>query len=164
MNETNYARIRNWFMANQMRYQIFIFIYRFLPAIVFCTYSILIIVLLYHKDSRIIKVTLIPFIIFVLVSILRKIIDLPRPYTVMNIEPLIQKNKTGESFPSRHVLSVSIIAVACFFVNLWLGILMCILSVLIAIVRVISGVHFIKDVICGALISYIIGGLLFYLL
>jgi len=82
---------------------------------------------------------------------------------VLNIDPLVKRNKSGESFPSRHVLSVCIIAVSCFYINIWIGVLMSVIAVFIAVIRVLSGVHFIKDVVAGAFISYVIGGLAFWL-
>jgi len=134
-----------------------------LPIIVFVSYFILCGWLLIERDARIIKVILIPFVIFVLTTIIRKIIDKPRPYVVLNIEPLIRRDKTGESFPSRHVLSVCIIAMACFFINPWIGAIMTMIAILIAVIRVLAGVHFIKDVVIGAIIGYVIGGLAFWL-
>lgn len=164
MNEINYAKIRAWFLAKEYRLTIFLLLYKGLPLLVFISYTVLCGLLLVLGDSRIYKVILIPMFIFISVSIMRKIINKPRPYVVLNIDPLVKKDKNGESFPSRHVLSVSIIAVACFWIHPWLGFVMSILVIFIAIIRVLSGVHFIKDVIWGALISYIIGGLLFWLL
>lgn len=137
------------------------FLYKLLPMTVFISYIILCGWLLIKSDPRIFKVILIPMVVFVIVSIIRKIINMPRPHVVLNIEPLIKKNKDGESFPSRHVLSVCIISVACFYINPWLGTFMSVLAIFIAIIRVLSGVHFIKDVVFGALISYVVGGLLF---
>jgi membrane-associated phospholipid phosphatase len=164
MNEINYAKIRAWFLAKEYRLTIFLLLYKGLPVLVFISYAVLCSLLLVLGDSRIYKVILIPMFIFISVSIMRKIINKPRPYVVLNIDPLVKKDKNGESFPRRHVLSVSIIAVACFWIQPLLGFVMSILVILIAIIRVLSGVHFIKDVIWGALISYIVGGLLFWLL
>ena len=163
MNEINYTKIRSWFLAKNIRIKTFILLYKMLPIIVFVSYFILCGWLLIERDARIIKVILIPFVIFVLTTIIRKIIDKPRPYVVLNIEPLIRRDKTGESFPSRHVLSVCIIAMACFFINPWIGAIMTIIAVLIAVIRVLAGVHFIKDVVIGAIIGYVIGGLAFWL-
>ena len=163
MNEINYTKIRSWFLAKNIRIKTFMLLYKMLPIIVFVSYFILCGWLLIERDVRIIKVILIPFVIFVLTTIIRKIIDKPRPYVVLNIEPLIRRDKTGESFPSRHVLSVCIIAMACFFINPWIGAIMTIIAVLIAVIRVLAGVHFIKDVVIGAIIGYVIGGLAFWL-
>jgi len=163
LNEINYTKIRSWFLAKNIRIKTFMLLYKMLPIIVFVSYFILCGWLLIERDVRIIKVILIPLVIFVLTTIIRKIIDKPRPYVVLNIEPLIRRDKTGESFPSRHVLSVCIIAMACFFINPWIGAIMTIIAVLIAVIRVLAGVHFIKDVVIGAIIGYVIGGLAFWL-
>ena len=163
MNEFNYAKVRSWFLAKDIRLKTFMVLYKILPLIVFISYSILCGWLLVQRDIRIIKVILIPLIIFVLITILRKIIDKPRPYVVLNIEPLVRRDKVGESFPSRHVLSVCIIAIAFFYICPWIGVFMSVIAVLIAVIRVLSGVHFIKDVVVGAIIGYVIGGLGFWL-
>ena len=163
MNEQNYKRIREWFLEKNYRYQILKIAYKLLPFIVFLTYGTMIISLLIQKDNRIIKFILIPLVLFVLVSIFRKVINSPRPYVVLNIEPLIKRDKTGESFPSRHMLSVSVIAAACFYINIYFGIVMCVIAVFIGIIRVVSGVHFIKDVLCGAILGFIGGGIFFIL-
>ena len=59
----------------------------------------------------------------------------------------------GRSFPSRHVFSAFIIAFTVLICSpaaspLWfIGILLAVLAAIIACVRVISGVHFISDVV-----------------
>ena len=161
LNEITYAKIRKWFMKKKCRYEVFLFFYRVLPLFVIAAYSALIIFLLSEHDIRVIKVTVIPATLFLIVSILRKIIDRPRPYAVLNIEPLVKRDKMGESFPSRHVLSVSIIAMAFLYINIWYGICMSVIAVMIAFTRVLSGVHFIRDVVWAAVISYVAGGIAF---
>ena len=164
LNDINYLKIRSWFLAKNIRIKSFMVLYKAFPLIVFISYFILCGWLFLKSDTRIYKVILIPLVIFILVSIMRKVIDRPRPYVVLNIDPLVKRNKNGESFPSRHVLSVCIIAVSCFYINPWIGAFMTVIAVLIAVIRVLAGVHFIKDVVVGALISYVIGGLAFWLL
>ena len=163
MNEINYAKIRKWFMAKKIRYNVFIFLYRALPLFVIAAYSALIFMLLLEHDIRAVKIIVIPATLFVIVSVLRKIINRPRPYAVLNIEPLVKRDKMGESFPSRHVLSVSIIAVSFLYVNIWYGICMSVITVMIAFTRVLSGVHFVRDVVWAAVISYVAGSIAFWL-
>lgn len=98
-------------------------------------------------------ITAIPFII---VSLLRRVIDLPRPYDVMDIAALgmdTSHRKTGRSFPSRHVFSAFSIGGAVCFLNLPLGIILLFLGTGIAVSRVLRGIHFLRDVITGALIG-----------
>lgn len=101
------------------------------------------------------KVLFVPAISFVLVSIFRKIINRPRPYETFEMPPVIKKETKGNSFPSRHVFSATIIALTFllqspFFV---LGVIFLLLSFLLAIVRVLSGVHYISDVAAGIVVA-----------
>lgn len=80
----------------------------------------------------------------------------------MNITPLIKKDKKGQSFPSRHVLSATIIAMASMYVNVRLGIIMMLISVAIAVIRPVAGVHYIRDVIGGLIIGIVCGVMGFY--
>ena len=161
MNEKIYASIRKWFLTKEYRFKSLKFLYNILPIVVFLTYLTMMVYLVVNRDIRLVKFMAIPFVLFVAVSIFRKFENSPRPYTVLQIEPLIKRDKIGESFPSRHVLSVSVIAVACMYINTYIGIGMCVVAILIAVIRVVSGVHFIKDVVCGALIGIMIGGFAF---
>ena len=67
--------------------------------------------------------------------------------------PVITKDTHGRSFPSRHVFSAFIIAFTVLICSpsaspLWFtGILLAVIAAIIACVRVISGVHFISDVV-----------------
>lgn len=90
---------------------------------------------------------------FCALSLARRAIDAPRPYEVYGLEPLIPKKSRGESFPSRHVFSSFVIAVSFLYVRPPLGAALLILGVLLAAVRVVSGMHFLKDVLAGAIIG-----------
>ena len=60
--------------------------------------------------------------------------------------------------PSRHVFSAFIIGMAFLCIGeIPLGIIVFVCGLIIAIVRVISGVHFPKDVIVGALVGILCG-------
>ncbi len=47
---------------------------------------------------------------FVLFSLFRHWVNVPRPYEKWDIQPLLEKNSSGHSFPSRHVFSATIIS------------------------------------------------------
>ena len=51
---------------------------------------------------------------FVILSFLRKKINAPRPYEVWEIVPLLDRDSPGQSMPSRHVFSATIISMACY--------------------------------------------------
>ena len=76
----------------------------------------------------------------------------------------IEKDTAGKSFPSRHVFSVFIIAATIFYVHPSAGILLGLLGVVLAVLRVIGGVHEPRDVIAGALAGILCGVLGYYVL
>ena len=99
---------------------------------------------------------------FVILSFLRKKINAPRPYEVWEIVPLLDRDSPGQSMPSRHVFSATIISMACLHASLSVGVILLVLSAFLGLVRVLGGVHYPKDVVVG----YICGlawGVLFFL-
>lgn len=99
---------------------------------------------------------------FVILSLLRKKINAPRPYEEWNIKPLLDRDSLGQSMPSRHVFSASIISMACFHASLSLGIILLVLSAFLSLVRVLGGVHYPKDVVV-AYICALAWGMIFFL-
>ena len=83
-------------------------------------------------------------------------------YHTIYVNPFLQKEKHGESFPSRHVFSVFVIAFAFYYTCLPVGIALTVFGVLLAAVRVVGGVHFPKDVLAGAGIGILAGVLGFF--
>ena len=99
---------------------------------------------------------------FVILSLLRKKINAPRPYEVWEIIPLLDRDSPSQSMPSRHVFSATIISMACLHASLSVGLTLLVLSALLGLVRVLGGVHYPKDVVVG----YICGlawGVIFFL-
>ncbi|WP_247932544.1 phosphatase PAP2 family protein [Streptococcus mitis] len=86
---------------------------------------------------------------FVILSFLRKKINAPRPYEVWEIVPLLDRDSSGQSMPSRHVFSATIISMACLHASLSVGLILLILSAILGLVRVLGGVHYPKDVLIG---------------
>ena len=105
---------------------------------------------------------LIPATGFVMLSLFRKKINHPRPYETWNISPLLEKDSSGQSMPSRHVFSATIISMACFHAWTLIGIILLICSGLLALVRVLGGVHYPKDVLVGYA-GGLVWGFLFFL-
>ncbi len=104
----------------------------------------------------------IPGISFAFVSYYRKRTSSPRPYEVYGFQPALDKDTVGKSFPSRHVFSIFMVGITFFQVSIPLGVFILVLGVALAIIRVVGGVHFIKDVVAGALIAIIIGVICFW--
>lgn len=99
---------------------------------------------------------------FVILSFLRKKINAPRPYEVWEIVPLLDRDSPGQSMPSRHVFSATIISMACLHASLSVGVILLVFSALLGLVRVSGGVHYPKDVVV-AYICALVWGVLFFL-
>lgn len=157
-----YRKCEAFFKEKQIRFDILKFLYKVLPVLEAAVYCGLIIYSFVKEDYLMFtKCIVVPAKAFVVVSIFRKLIDSPRPYTKYDITPLINKDKIGESFPSRHTLSAFLITMTGFYVYFPVGIMLTVMSLIIAITRVVSGVHFTKDVIAGAVIG-ILSGIIYF--
>ena len=94
---------------------------------------------------------------FVLVTLLRHFIDAPRPYELYDFFEYIPKEKKGHSFPSRHVFSAFVIATLTIPASIPLAAAIYLLGISLSLSRVFLGLHFIRDVVAGALIGIISG-------
>lgn len=99
---------------------------------------------------------------FVILSLLRKKLNAPRPYEVWEIVPLLDRDSPGQSMPSRHVFSATIISMACLHASLSVGVILLVLSALLGLVRVLGGVHYPKDVVVGYICA-LVWGVIFFL-
>lgn len=136
---------------------------RLITVVVYAAYPIVLLTLLITRDERLLRVILTPSISFVLVSLFRRYVNAPRPYEVIDKVPLINKDTQGKSFPSRHVFSAFVIATTIYFIYSPLGVVLMLAGCILAVLRVIGGVHFPRDVIAGAVIGILSGVLGFYL-
>ncbi len=128
-------------------------------GVMYLTYPLLLAYLFFYTELRghissyysFRKALFVPAVSFVLLTVVRAWINRPRPYEAFEVLPVIKKDTKGNSFPSRHVFSATIIAMTFLLMSpwSWLGLLFLAVSVLLGIVRVISGVHYISDVVAG---------------
>ena len=99
---------------------------------------------------------------FVILSFLRKKINAPRPYEEWTIKPLLDRDSPGQSMPSRHVFSATIISMACLHASLTMGMICLTLSAFLGLVRVLGGVHYPRDVVVGYICG-LVWGVIFFL-
>ncbi len=132
-----------------------------LTSAYYLMYPVLLAYLALTGASRLVACIVVPAASFFLVSAFRRIYNAPRPYEVLDIEPLIIKDTKGKSFPSRHVFSTFVIAVCWFAASALVGVVLLVLGTAMAVVRVVGGVHFPRDVIAGATIGIVCGLLVF---
>ena len=134
---------------------------RVLTLSCYLLYPALLLWALVTKDPRLLRLVLVPAVSFVSLSVVRRGLTRPRPYEALDIVPLIPRDKKGESFPSRHVFSVSVIAMTWLWVCPPVGAALWVLAAVLAWARVTAGIHFPKDVLAGAAVG-LTAGLLGY--
>lgn len=161
--EIRYGKIEQFFRKRGVLLKSLKMLNKGIPIIAYFSYPLLLLYLILIKDERFFKVLLIPLIAFLFTTIIRKIKNEPRPYEKYDIHPLIQRTKKGESFPSRHTLSIMIIAFAFLYIHKILGIIFILLGLILAIIRIIAGIHFPRDIVAAIVISLIFGGVGFFL-
>lgn len=164
MTKTAYLKLSAPFQKSPKRAKIFIGTEHVLTGLVYLSYPSLLLYLLIMRDLRVWRCLLVPAATFIAVSLLRRLINAPRPYEKLKFKPLLPKDKKGESFPSRHVFSVFMIAMAYYYIYIPMGIYLTVIGVSLAIMRVVGGVHYPKDVLCGALVGILLGGIGFFVI
>lgn len=162
MTEKSYNKIERFFRTHDKLYFLLRIIYTYLPMFVYILYPVLILNTFIEMikgggAEDFVRTLVIPAVTFFSVTILRKIINRPRPYEALNINPLIKKDTKGKSFPSRHSASIFTIAMASFMFSPAVAVTLIILGIIMCLSRVLAGVHYISDVVCGALYSIILG-------
>lgn len=163
MNKNNYEKTIDKLHKYPTRIKIINSINFLVTTLVYCTYPIVLGLLIFTQDIRFWRVLLTPAISFIVLSIFRTYINAPRPYEVLDIVPIIKKDTKGKSFPSRHVFSIFVIAMTIYYISKPLGLLLMFAGLLLALIRVIGGVHFPRDVVVGAISGILAGMLGFYL-
>lgn len=153
-----YNSIEKWFNSHEKALKLLLFLYKYMSWAIAASYGVLIIYCIACKDAfSTVKVITVPLTVFIVVTVLRYCIDCKRPYTKYPIHPLVVKDKTGESMPSRHMVSITIIAMVWLYICIPVGIILWILSIVMGTVRVLTGVHFPRDIIVAAIVSIILG-------
>ena len=132
---------------------------KLITGLIFILYPLLLLYFLLQKDVTLVRAIIVPLDGFLIVTVFRYLMNRPRPYEVFQLDPIIPKDTKGKSFPSRHVFSATIIAMTYLLLSPWtvLGWFLIAISICLGIIRVISGVHYIGDVVAGAALGVLAG-------
>ncbi len=124
-----------------------------LVYIVAAAYLATLVYLAVTGDARFWKALAVPAVTFILVTVLRALVNAPRPYEEHDIDPIIHKETHGKSLPSRHLASAVIIACTLAWLNPAGGVFALAASAVVAFTRLAGGVHYPKDIAAAIAVS-----------
>ena len=81
------------------------------------------------------------------------IVGRKRPFAQHGFDPAIGVRYLGSSFPSDHATCATSLGLSAFFFSPTLGVLAIIGAICIAVARVGVGVHYLSDIVAGALVA-----------
>lgn len=159
MKKETYEKMTGVLRKNECAAKLLGVLNKVLTYVIFAAYPLMLVYLFAVKRELLLRAVIVPAVSFVLLSVFRRAVNFPRPYEVFGMPPVIPKKTKGKSFPSRHVFCVAIIGMTALYVfesPIW-GAVIIVIAVLMAFLRVFTGVHFTRDVIAGFLCGILMG-------
>lgn len=148
-----YQSLHNTVIQREWLRKLVVWGVKLLPGIVYLAYPLMVLYFLAAQRQWLFRGILVPAAGFVLVTGLRSAINAPRPYEALGIPSVTPKDTKGKSFPSRHAACGAVIAGTALLTVPVIGWLLLVISLLIAVSRVLAGVHFVRDVAAGWLLG-----------
>lgn len=153
MQKEQLQRIFAWFRAKPGRLAALKAVNFFCTGFTYAAFCGMVGYLALVREPAVVRLVLTCGVSFAALSLARRALNFPRPYEVYGLPPLLHKETQGKSFPSRHVFSICVIGTSMLYILPPLGAALLLLGALLAVARVVSGVHFIRDVAAGAVIG-----------
>lgn len=146
-------------------------IHDILPLIIMAFYPIQLLYLLF-KDGffngitspEFLKFAIVPFVVLFFTITIRYIFNTKRPYEMFSFTPVAKRTKEGHSFPSLETALSFVIGIGFLYLNTGVGTIMIIMATIVGLIKILSGMHFIKDVLFGGLIGIIFGVIGFFII
>jgi phosphatidylglycerophosphatase B len=157
MTAEQYERWSAWWRAHEGALKALLAVNRGLRYLGYLMYPLLLVLVAIFDLPSLPKLVVVPLLGFLVVSGFRAAFDAPRPYELLDIDPLIKKATVGQSMPSRHLFSMTMIAMSWLYWCAPVGVVLLLLCVVMGYIRVVGGVHFPRDVFAGALGGIILG-------
>ena len=150
MNKEQLQRTFAWFRAKPGRLTALKAVNYFCTGFTYAAFCGMVGYLALVREPVVVRLVLTCGVSFVLLSLARRALNRPRPYEVYDLPPLLHKEAQGKSLPRRHVFSICVIGTSLLYILPPLGAALLVLGALLAVARVVSGVHFGRDVVSGA--------------
>ena len=157
MTAEQYERWSAWWRAHEGALKALLAANRGLRYLGYLMYPLLLVLVAIFDLPSLPKLVVVPLLGFLVVSGFRAAFDAPRPYELLDMDPLIKKATVGQSMPSRHLFSMAMIARCWLYWCAPVGVVLLLLCAVMGYIRVVGGVHFPRDVIAGALGGVILG-------
>ena len=157
MDRKNYLSVKRFFKKHKNLFVATAALSMISELAVYISYPLFLLLLIINKNLYCIRSIAVCGIGFLLISFIRAKLNFKRPYEKFDFSPLIKKERLGHSFPSRHVFSASVIGMSLLAVYPVWGFMVLSLALIMAVLRVLLGVHFIKDTAAGAAAGILIG-------
>lgn len=157
MTAEQYERWSAWWRAHEGALKALLAVNRGLRYLGYLMYPLLLVLVAIFDLPSLPKLVVVPLLGFLVVSGFRAAFDAPRPYELLDMDPLIKKATVGQSIPSRHLFSMAMIAMCWLYWCAPVGVVLLLLCAVMGYIRVVGGVHFPRDVIAGALGGVILG-------
>ena len=97
MTKEQYIKITEPLRSNQERAKRVTSLNHMLTALVFCVYPLYLFMLFTDKNPWLWRAILVPAVSFVGLSVVRKIINAPRPYEKFDMSPVLEKKTQKEN-------------------------------------------------------------------
>lgn len=157
MTAEQYERWSAWWRAHEGALKALLAVNRGLRYLGYLMYPLLLVLVAIFDLPSLPKLVVVPLLGFLVVSGFRAAFDAPRPYELLDMDPLIKKATVGQSMPSRHLFSMAMIAMCWLYWCAPVGVVLLLLCAVMGYIRVVGGVHFPRDVFAGALGGIILG-------
>ncbi len=156
MNEEKYLAALKMFNSRPYLKKVCIGLTRVIPTCYGIIYAMFLIMTALTYPLWLISLAGRPLLCFIAVSMLRGLINRPRPYDLYHFEAILDyKPGKGKSFPSRHTASAAVIALCIFQMQPVIGSVLISAAILLSILRIVCGTHFIKDVVAAWIFAII---------
>lgn len=120
--------------------------------------AIILFLYLCRKEKRIAKFAFFALLIeAVLISVIKNIIQRPRPFLENSLISLMLNEPSGYSFPSGHAASAFAVATFLYLRNIRYKKFIISIAFLMAFSRLYVYVHYLSDVLIGSLIGILVG-------
>ena len=122
---------------------------KFCPWMIAIFYSLFLLKIVIESQTGFYLLFIKPFVVLLITVLLRILIDRPRPIQKYDLKPIDDKKRIGHSFPS-FAISIALTVIAR---GPNMGLLLSALAITITCTRLLTGVHYLTDILASILIA-----------